>query len=43
LFDDAGHWLLETHLDEAVRLSRQFLGRVFPAETRVSEPFLLRP
>ena len=43
LFDDAGHWLLETHLDEAVRLSREFLGRVIPAEPRAAEPFLLQP
>ena len=28
LFADAGHWLLETHLDEAAALSRDFLGRV---------------
>jgi pimeloyl-ACP methyl ester carboxylesterase len=28
LFDDAGHWLLETHLDEAAPLMRDFLGRV---------------
>jgi pimeloyl-ACP methyl ester carboxylesterase len=25
---DAGHWLLETHLAEAVALTREFLGRV---------------
>ena len=25
---DGGHWLLETHLDEAVALTRDFLGRV---------------
>jgi pimeloyl-ACP methyl ester carboxylesterase len=25
---DAGHWLLETHLGEAVALTREFLGRV---------------
>lgn len=25
---DGGHWLLETHLDEVVRLLRDFLGRV---------------
>ena len=25
---DGGHWLLETNLDEVVRLSRDFLGRV---------------
>lgn len=25
---DGGHWLLETHLDEVVRLSREFLARV---------------
>ncbi|MEU9508969.1 alpha/beta hydrolase [Micromonospora sp. NPDC048170] len=25
---DGGHWLLETHLDEVVRLVRDFLGRV---------------
>jgi pimeloyl-ACP methyl ester carboxylesterase len=25
---DGGHWLLETHLDEAVALSREFLSRV---------------
>ncbi len=28
---DAGHWALETHLDEVVALSRDFLGRVHPA------------
>lgn len=28
LFDDAGHWLLETHLDAAVPLARGFLDRV---------------
>jgi pimeloyl-ACP methyl ester carboxylesterase len=28
LFEDAGHWLLETHLNEAVTLSRDFLARV---------------
>ena len=28
LFDDAGHWLLETHLDPAVALTRDFLARV---------------
>jgi pimeloyl-ACP methyl ester carboxylesterase len=28
LFDDAGHWLLETHLDEAVARIRDFLARV---------------
>jgi pimeloyl-ACP methyl ester carboxylesterase len=28
LLRDAGHWLLETHLDEAVELMRAFLGRV---------------
>ena len=28
---DAGHWLLETNLDEAVELSRDFLGRVHQA------------
>ena len=28
---DAGHWALETHLDEIVALSRDFLGRVHPA------------
>ncbi len=25
---DAGHWALETHLDEIVALARDFLGRV---------------
>ena len=25
---DGGHWLLETHLDDVVRLARDFLGRV---------------
>jgi pimeloyl-ACP methyl ester carboxylesterase len=25
---DGGHWLLETHLEDVVRLSRDFLGRV---------------
>lgn len=28
LHSDAGHWALETHLDEAVTLIRDFLGRV---------------
>jgi len=28
LFDDGGHWLLETHLDEVVPLIRDFLGRI---------------
>ena len=27
LLDDGGHWLLETHLDEVVRLMRDFLSR----------------
>ena len=27
LFEDGGHWLLETHLDEVARLSREFLER----------------
>lgn len=27
---DAGHWLLETHLDQAVVLMREYLGRVHP-------------
>src|SRR5690606_15732567 len=27
LFEDGGHWLLETHLDEVARLSRDFLVR----------------
>ena len=27
---DGGHWLLETHLDDVVRLTRDFLGRVHP-------------
>jgi pimeloyl-ACP methyl ester carboxylesterase len=30
LLSDAGHWLLETHLAEAVELSRDFLSRVHP-------------
>lgn len=29
---DAGHWLLEVQLDEAVRLTRDFLSRVLPGE-----------
>ncbi|KJH84989.1 alpha/beta fold hydrolase [Stutzerimonas stutzeri] len=28
LFDDGGHWLLETHLEQVAQLSRDFLGRV---------------
>jgi pimeloyl-ACP methyl ester carboxylesterase len=28
MFDDGGHWLLETHLDAVVPLIRDFLGRV---------------
>jgi pimeloyl-ACP methyl ester carboxylesterase len=31
---DAGHWLLETHLDEAVSLTRAFLSRVHSADVR---------
>jgi pimeloyl-ACP methyl ester carboxylesterase len=31
LLDGAGHWLLETHLDEAVTLVRDFLDRVHTA------------
>lgn len=27
LFEDGGHWLLETHLDEVVPLVRDFLAR----------------
>lgn len=30
LIDDGGHWLLETHLDEVVTLTRDFLQRVHP-------------
>jgi pimeloyl-ACP methyl ester carboxylesterase len=30
LFDDGGHWLLETHLDQVVPLMRDFLARVHP-------------
>lgn len=28
LFEDGGHWLLETHLDEVAGTMREFLGRV---------------
>lgn len=28
LLDGTGHWLLETHLEEAAALIRDFLGRV---------------
>nr|WP_238992282.1 alpha/beta hydrolase [Jiangella ureilytica] len=28
--NDAGHWLIETHLGELVALTRDFLGRVHP-------------
>lgn len=40
MFDDGGHWLLETHLDAVVPLIRDFLGRVHePASAeRVPEP-----
>jgi len=31
---DAGHWLLEVQLDEAVRLARDFLSRVTERETK---------
>lgn len=31
LFEDGGHWLLETHLEPVVALSRDFLGRVHAA------------
>jgi pimeloyl-ACP methyl ester carboxylesterase len=31
LIDGAGHWLLETHFDEALPLVRSFLGRVHSA------------
>lgn len=34
LLEDAGHWLLETHLEEAVDLTRDFLGRVHAREAR---------
>ena len=30
LIDDAGHWLLETHFDEALPLVRDFLTRTLP-------------
>lgn len=30
LLNDAGHWLLETHLSEALPLARDFLSRVLP-------------
>ena len=30
LFDDGGHWLLETHLADVVPLVRDFLGRSIP-------------
>jgi pimeloyl-ACP methyl ester carboxylesterase len=28
---DGGHWLLETHLDQVVALTRRFLGQIFPS------------
>jgi pimeloyl-ACP methyl ester carboxylesterase len=34
VLDDAGHWLLETHLDEAVALTRAFLSRVHMPDAR---------
>jgi pimeloyl-ACP methyl ester carboxylesterase len=34
LLADAGHWLLETHLDEAVALTRAFLSRVHAPDAR---------
>ena len=34
LFEDGGHWLLETHLQEAVERIREFLGRVHGDATR---------
>ena len=34
LMPDAGHWLLETHLDEAVAVTRAFLTRVHSPEAR---------
>ena len=34
LFDDAGHWLLETHLDAVVPLVRGFLDRVDARRSR---------
>jgi pimeloyl-ACP methyl ester carboxylesterase len=27
ILDDAGHWLLETHFEEALQLVRDFLSR----------------
>ncbi|MET1006386.1 MAG: alpha/beta hydrolase [Propionibacteriaceae bacterium] len=34
LFDDGGHWLLETHLDEVVPHVRSFLTQVWPGGAR---------
>jgi len=33
---DGGHWLLETHLEEVVKIMRAFLDRVAPAEHRTA-------
>ena len=41
LIEDAGHWLLETHLDEAVQLSRDFLSRVLPSSDVAADEGLL--
>jgi pimeloyl-ACP methyl ester carboxylesterase len=32
LLDDAGHWLLETHLPEATSLMREFLSRTYTSQ-----------
>jgi pimeloyl-ACP methyl ester carboxylesterase len=34
LFEDGGHWLLETHLQQAAELIREFLGRVHTEAAR---------
>lgn len=39
---DGGHWLLETHLDEVVRLARDFLARVHERPERVHSAALTR-
>ena len=41
ILEDAGHWLLETHLEQAVSLCRDFLGRVLPEPATQQASFML--
>jgi pimeloyl-ACP methyl ester carboxylesterase len=42
ILEDAGHWLLETHLEKATRICRDFLERVLTARQPTSS-FMLNP